>query len=74
MMLNMGELDGVRIFKPETVKLMTSVQTPPGMEDRRGLGWDIDSRYSSPRGSQGRRAFPAWLLRPHRLHRLRLLD
>jgi len=50
MMLNMGELDGVRIFKPETVKMMTSVQTPPGMEDRRGLGWDIDSGFSSPRG------------------------
>jgi len=50
MMLNLGELDGVRIFKPETVHLMTSVQTPPGMEDRRGLGWDIDSGYSSPRG------------------------
>jgi len=54
MMLNMGELDGRRIFKPETVKLMTSVQTPPGMEDRRGLGWDIDSGFSSPRG----RRFP----------------
>jgi uncharacterized protein YbbC (DUF1343 family)/CubicO group peptidase (beta-lactamase class C family) len=50
MMLNMGELDGKRIFKPETVKMMTSVQTPPGMEDRRGLGWDIDSGFSSPRG------------------------
>jgi uncharacterized protein YbbC (DUF1343 family)/CubicO group peptidase (beta-lactamase class C family) len=50
MMLNMGELDGARIFQPETVKLMTSVQTPPGLEDRRGLGWDIDSGFSSPRG------------------------
>ncbi len=50
MMLNMGELDGVRIFDPATVKLMTSVQTPPGLEDRRGLGWDIDSGFSSPRG------------------------
>jgi uncharacterized protein YbbC (DUF1343 family)/CubicO group peptidase (beta-lactamase class C family) len=52
MMLNMGELDGKRIFKPETVKLMTSVQTPPAMEDRRGLGWDIDSAFSSPRGNR----------------------
>jgi len=49
MMLNLGELDGVRIFKPETVKLMTSVQTPPGIPAR-GLGWDIDSPYSGPRG------------------------
>jgi uncharacterized protein YbbC (DUF1343 family) len=58
MMLNLGELDGARIFKPETVKLMTSVQTPPGLKDRRGLGWDIDSRYSSPRGSKEGAHFP----------------
>lgn len=51
MMLNEGELEGARIFKPETVKLMTSVQTPEGMADRRGLGWDIDSGYSRPRGA-----------------------
>jgi uncharacterized protein YbbC (DUF1343 family)/CubicO group peptidase (beta-lactamase class C family) len=51
MMLNMGELDGARVFQPETVKMMTSVQTPQGMEDRRGLGWDIDSGFSSPRGA-----------------------
>jgi CubicO group peptidase (beta-lactamase class C family) len=50
MMLNMGQLDGKRIFKPETIQLMTSAQTPPGMKDRRGLGWDMDSAYSSPRG------------------------
>jgi uncharacterized protein YbbC (DUF1343 family) len=50
MMLNMGELDGVRIFKPETVKMMTSVQTPPDIDDRRGFGWDIDSGYSRLRG------------------------
>ncbi|HZV36555.1 MAG TPA: exo-beta-N-acetylmuramidase NamZ domain-containing protein [Verrucomicrobiae bacterium] len=50
MMLNEGTLDGVRIFKPETVRLMTSVQTPPDMWSRRGLGWDIDSGYSRPRG------------------------
>ncbi len=54
MMLNLGTLDGVRIFKPETVKLMTSVQTPPSLPVRRGLGWDIDSGYSGPRG----RLFP----------------
>jgi CubicO group peptidase (beta-lactamase class C family) len=50
MLLNHGDLDGVRIFKPETVKLMTSVQTPPEISARRGLGWDIDSPYSGPRG------------------------
>jgi CubicO group peptidase (beta-lactamase class C family) len=51
MMLNLGELDGVRIFKPETVKLMTSVQTPPEMAAKHGLGWDIDTPYSGPRGN-----------------------
>jgi uncharacterized protein YbbC (DUF1343 family)/CubicO group peptidase (beta-lactamase class C family) len=51
MMLNLGELEGVRLFKPETVKMMTSVQTPAGMDDRRGFGWDIDTGFSSPRGS-----------------------
>lgn len=50
MMLNLGELDGVRIFKPQTVRLMTSVQTPDFLPVRRGLGWDIDSGYSGPRG------------------------
>ncbi len=50
LLLNDGELDGVRIFKPETVKLMTSVQTPPNVTGRRGLGWDIDTGYSGPRG------------------------
>jgi len=52
MILNGGELDGVRIFKPETIKLMTSVQTPEGNPMRRGLGWDIDSGYSRPRGEK----------------------
>jgi len=51
MMLNGGELDGVRLFKPETVKLMTSVQSPEAVLSRRGLGWDIDSPYSRPRGT-----------------------
>jgi CubicO group peptidase (beta-lactamase class C family) len=51
MLLNLGKLDGVRIFKPETVKLMTSVQSPPDISARRGLGWDIDSPYAGPRGA-----------------------
>ncbi len=53
MMLNFGELNGVRIFQPETVKFMTSVQSPPRLTSpaaknlpvRRGLGWDIDTPY-----------------------------
>lgn len=56
MMLNLGGLDGVRIFQPETVKLFTSVQSPPDLTSqdaknlpvRRGLGWDIDTPYRTP--------------------------
>lgn len=51
MMLNGGALDGVRILKPETVAIMTSVQTPPEMPVLRGLGWDIESPFSAPKGT-----------------------
>jgi uncharacterized protein YbbC (DUF1343 family)/CubicO group peptidase (beta-lactamase class C family) len=51
MMLQGGSLDGVRLFGPGTVRLMTSVQTPDRMAARRGLGWDIDSSYAGQRGS-----------------------
>jgi CubicO group peptidase (beta-lactamase class C family) len=49
-MLNEGELDGVRVLTPQMVRLMTSVQSPRKALARRGLGWDIDSGYSRPRG------------------------
>ena len=41
---------GGGILKPETISLMTSVQSPANIESRRGLGFDIDSTYSSLRG------------------------
>ncbi len=50
MLLHGGELEGVRIFRPETVALMTRVQTPASLSARRGFGWDIDSGSSGPRG------------------------
>jgi uncharacterized protein YbbC (DUF1343 family)/CubicO group peptidase (beta-lactamase class C family) len=50
MLLHQGSLNGTRVFKPETVRLMISVQTPASVSVRRGLGWDIDSGYSGPRG------------------------
>jgi uncharacterized protein YbbC (DUF1343 family) len=50
MLLNRGSLDGARIFRPETIELMTGVQMPASIPARRGLGWDIDSGYSGPRG------------------------
>jgi CubicO group peptidase (beta-lactamase class C family) len=62
MMLNRGELNGVRIFRPETVAQMTSIQTPPGVRGKRGFGWDIDTGYSRrgelfPVGSYGHTGF-----------------
>jgi CubicO group peptidase (beta-lactamase class C family) len=51
MMLNYGEIDGVRLFRPETIAAMTSIQSPAMVPARRGFGWDIDSGYSRPRGN-----------------------
>ena len=50
MLLSGGTLDGVRILSPLAVSRMTSLATPVTLSDRRGLGWDIDSRYSANRG------------------------
>ncbi|MEI7634463.1 MAG: serine hydrolase domain-containing protein [bacterium] len=44
MILNEGALDGKKIFNPETVRLMTSVQTPPSLKETRALGWDTYDR------------------------------
>ncbi|MBI3670132.1 MAG: DUF1343 domain-containing protein [Acidobacteria bacterium] len=41
---------GKRIFAAAAVRKMTTPQTPPWSPTLRGLGWDIDSTYSSPRG------------------------
>jgi uncharacterized protein YbbC (DUF1343 family) len=51
MILAEGQLDGARILSKQSVQLMTSVQTPAGMRDKRGFGWDIHTGYSSPRGN-----------------------
>src|SRR5580658_4823077 len=50
MMLGMGTLDKVRVFSPLTIRKFTSPETPPDQPVLRGLGWDIDSSYSSNRG------------------------
>ena len=50
MMLNGGELDGVRIVSAATIQKFTEPQTPPDQPVLRGLGWDIDSPYSGNRG------------------------
>ncbi len=48
MLLNGGELDGVRILKPETVRLMTTNSLPPGIHlagheagPAHGTGWGL---------------------------------
>jgi uncharacterized protein YbbC (DUF1343 family)/CubicO group peptidase (beta-lactamase class C family) len=41
---------GAPIFEADTVKLMTSVLTPPNVAVRRAGGFDIDSGFSRPRG------------------------
>jgi uncharacterized protein YbbC (DUF1343 family)/CubicO group peptidase (beta-lactamase class C family) len=50
MMLNPGELNGVRVFSPLTVQKFTESSSPPDQPVLHGLGWDIDSSYSSARG------------------------
>jgi CubicO group peptidase (beta-lactamase class C family) len=50
MILGKGSRQGVRIFSPLTVEKFTTPQTPPDQPILRGLGWDIDSPYSSNRG------------------------
>jgi CubicO group peptidase (beta-lactamase class C family) len=52
MLLQGGELDGVRILSPDSVRLMTTAQSPAGIEALRGLGMDINSPYAvRPRGT-----------------------
>jgi uncharacterized protein YbbC (DUF1343 family)/CubicO group peptidase (beta-lactamase class C family) len=50
MLLNGGQLEGVRILSPLTVARMTSPSTPPGERNVRGLGWDINSSFSANKG------------------------
>ncbi len=50
MMLDEGQGNGVRLFSAATVRKFTSPQSPPDQPILRGLGWDIDSPYSSNRG------------------------
>jgi len=50
MLINGGTLDGVRIASALTVQKFTEPQSPPDQPILRGLGWDIDSPYSTNRG------------------------
>ena len=48
--LNGGELNGVRIWSPLTVRKFTEPQTPSDQPILRGLGFDLDSPFSANRG------------------------
>ncbi len=50
MWLDNGSYRGAPLFSPAAVRKFTTPQTPPGQPILRGLGWDIDSPYSSNRG------------------------
>jgi uncharacterized protein YbbC (DUF1343 family)/CubicO group peptidase (beta-lactamase class C family) len=50
MLLGMGQRAGLRVFSPATVRKFTEPASPPDQPALRGLGFDIDSSYSSPRG------------------------
>jgi uncharacterized protein YbbC (DUF1343 family)/CubicO group peptidase (beta-lactamase class C family) len=51
MLLNLGALpDGSRLLSPLTVRKFTSPQTPPHQATLRGLGFDMDSPFSTNRG------------------------
>lgn len=50
MLLNGGAYHGVRVLSPLTVVKMTTPQSPPDSMAVRGLGWDIETGFSSNRG------------------------
>jgi uncharacterized protein YbbC (DUF1343 family)/CubicO group peptidase (beta-lactamase class C family) len=50
MLLGGGALPGARILSPLAVEKMTSAASPDREANTRGLGWDIDSTFSSNRG------------------------
>jgi uncharacterized protein YbbC (DUF1343 family) len=50
MLLNGGAIGSTRILSPLAIERMTSPATPIDQPNVRGLGWDMDSSYSSNRG------------------------
>jgi uncharacterized protein YbbC (DUF1343 family)/CubicO group peptidase (beta-lactamase class C family) len=50
MLLNGGELEGVRVMSAATVARMITPAQLPNNAGTRGLGWDIDTSFSSNRG------------------------
>ena len=58
MLLNDGVSDsGRRLLSHESIQLLETPQSPPGVVDLRSLGWDVATAFSRPRGNlypQGR--------------------
>jgi uncharacterized protein YbbC (DUF1343 family)/CubicO group peptidase (beta-lactamase class C family) len=50
MLIHDGRLGTVQVLSAATVARMIAPSTPAGMPSVRGLGWDIDTTYSSNRG------------------------
>jgi uncharacterized protein YbbC (DUF1343 family) len=51
MMLNLGVTpEGKRVFEAATIAKFTEANSPPDRTQIRGLGWDIDTRFSANRG------------------------
>jgi uncharacterized protein YbbC (DUF1343 family)/CubicO group peptidase (beta-lactamase class C family) len=50
MLLDHGQANGIRLFSPLTIEKFTTPESPADQPILRGLGWDIDSPYSSNRG------------------------
>jgi uncharacterized protein YbbC (DUF1343 family)/CubicO group peptidase (beta-lactamase class C family) len=50
MILNGGQIDGVRVLSPLSVAEMTRPRLISNTGNTRGLGWDINSSYSTNRG------------------------
>jgi len=49
MLLNGGSINGVKVLSPNTVEEMTVPQSPPGKDEMRGLGWELEAPLVSNR-------------------------
>ena len=56
--------DGQRLLKAKLIETATSRQSPASLQDRRGLGWDLQTNFSTPRGevfsAQGTYGHSGW--------------
>jgi uncharacterized protein YbbC (DUF1343 family)/CubicO group peptidase (beta-lactamase class C family) len=50
MLLDGGAVGGARVLSPLAIERMTAPASPAGEQNIRGLGWDMDSAFSSNRG------------------------